>query len=97
MNLNRFPHALKTPAAKRRNFTSYPKRTTLHFPLNQDNGIMPAEQIQPAKRAEAYRWIQAQPLESRVKVRLWKGWLRTVGQTSTAAEYATLEAGGIER
>jgi hypothetical protein len=61
------------------------------------DGIMPAELIQPAKRAEAYRWIQAQPLESRVKVRLWKGWLRTVGQTSTAVEYATLEHSGIER
>jgi hypothetical protein len=61
------------------------------------DGIMPDELIQPPKRAEAYAWIQGQPQESRWKVRLWKGWLRTVGQLGTAAEYATLEDSGIDR
>src|SRR5579863_4137092 len=33
------PHALKIPAAKRRN-TRYPKTATLHFRLNQDKNAM---------------------------------------------------------
>ena len=35
LDFDRFPHALKIPAAKRRN-TSYRKTATLHFTLNQD-------------------------------------------------------------
>ena len=36
LDFDRFPHALKIPAAKRRN-TSYRKTATLHFTLNQDS------------------------------------------------------------
>lgn len=60
-------------------------------------GIMPDELISPDRRTDAVNWILAQPLESRVKVRLFKGWLRTLGQTATAAEYTTIEDSGIER
>lgn len=61
------------------------------------DGIMPDKLIHADRRVDAVNWILAQPLESRVKVRLFKGWLRTVGQTATAAEYATIEDSGIER
>src|SRR5438034_3157877 len=39
LDFDRFPHALKIPAAKRRN-TSYRKTATLHFTLNQDKTSM---------------------------------------------------------
>ena len=42
LDFDRFPHALKIPAAKRRN-TSYRKTATLHFTLNQDKGRLGAE------------------------------------------------------
>ena len=38
LDFDRFPHALKIPAAKRRN-TSYRKTATLHFTLNQDTSF----------------------------------------------------------
>src|SRR5579863_5303493 len=43
------PHALKIPAAKRRN-TRYPKTATLHFRLNQDTGWTRTMVVSPPKR-----------------------------------------------
>lgn len=39
IGFDRFPHALKTPAAQRRN-SSHPETATLHFTLNQDNATV---------------------------------------------------------
>jgi hypothetical protein len=58
---------------------------------------MPEELLDAAKHTAAVNWILAQPLESRVKVRLLKGWSRTVGDTVTAREYTLIEASGIDR
>src|SRR5947208_2492710 len=46
LDFDRFPHALKIPAAKRRN-TSYRKTATLHFTLNQDRASLRRLRRQP--------------------------------------------------
>jgi hypothetical protein len=61
------------------------------------DGILPEPLIDPAERAKAFDWILAQPQESRWKVRVWKGYLRTVGLTGTSQEYAALERAGLEK
>lgn len=59
-------------------------------------GIIPEELIQPGKRVEVIAWLTAQPLQGLLKVRLLKGWARTVGARLTSPELQTVHDSGID-